>query len=93
MEDSRQMPRDLAAKLGHETVALLWAGGYTTGSGRHVDLRGGLAASRAKTVEYPPERQAPMPERGGAATRITVENETVLAVGRRMSAAGAVAQR
>lgn len=91
MEDSRQMPRDLAAKLGHETVALLRAGGYTTESGRHVDLRGALAASRADTVEYPPERQPPTPARGDAATRITVENDTVLAVGRRLAAGGVVA--
>lgn len=75
MEDLRQMSRDLAAKLGHETVALLRAGGYTTEAGRHVDLRAALAAARANTIEYPPERQAPTPARGGAATRITVENE------------------
>ena len=91
MDDPRQVPRELAAKLGHETVALLRAGGYTTEAGRHVDLRAALAASLAKTVEYPPERHPRTPARGGAATRITVENETVLAVGRRMSAGGAVA--
>jgi uncharacterized protein (TIGR02452 family) len=91
MEDPRQTPRDLAVKLGGETLALIRAGGYRSESGRHVDLRSALAASRANTVEYRPERQAQPPARGTGATRITVENDTVLALGRRMATTGPVA--
>jgi hypothetical protein len=43
--------RDVAARLGHETVAILDAGGYTSPSGRHVSLRAVLEASRGATVE------------------------------------------
>jgi hypothetical protein len=32
--------RDVAARLGRETVAILDAGGYTSPAGRHVSLRG-----------------------------------------------------
>lgn len=91
MEDSRQVPRDLAARLGQETVAILRAGGYTSGTGRQVVLREALAAARVNTVEYPPARQPPSPARDRAAMRITVRDATVLDVGRRMAAAGPVA--
>ena len=43
------------------------------------------------TVEYPPEHQLPLPSVQGPQPRITIENETVLRVGRRMSTVGAVA--
>jgi hypothetical protein len=48
--------RELATRLGHETVGFLRAGGYRAPSGRVVDLTAALEASTGGTVEYPPER-------------------------------------
>ena len=86
------MDRELAARLGLETVDILRERSYTSPSGQLVDLHAALAVSIAGTVEYPPGSPA-----GGAgtpadaSTLITVENQTVLEVGRRMAADGAVA--
>ncbi|MEO7891072.1 MAG: TIGR02452 family protein [Vicinamibacterales bacterium] len=86
-----QMDRHTAERLGQETVSILRSGGYTAASGRYVDLSAALHACRAATIEYPPSRQSPLPAAGFANTQISVENDTVLAVGRRMAAGGAVA--
>src|SRR4051812_1757081 len=87
-----QIDRDVAAKLGRETVAMLRAGGYTAPSGRYVDLKEALDACIAGTVEYRPEQQVDLPSAArNARTVITIENDTVLSVGRRMAADGAVA--
>jgi uncharacterized protein (TIGR02452 family) len=85
------LDHDVAAKLGRETVLLMRSGGYTAPSDRYVDLRAALDATRSDTIEYPPDRQPVFPGAGEATTRITVENDTVLSVGRRMATAGPVA--
>ena len=83
--------RDVAARLGHETVSILRSRGYTAPSGRYVDLRPGLDTCRDATVEYAPDEKLSAPAAGVARTHVTVENETVLAVGRRMASGGPVA--
>ena len=85
------MPRDVAARLGHETLQILRVRSYQAPSGRVVDLGAGLDAAAQGTVEYPPERQLTCAPGRGPQPSITVENETVLSVGRRMSATGPVA--
>jgi uncharacterized protein (TIGR02452 family) len=85
------LPRDVAARLGRETVQILQARSYETPSGRTVDLGAVLDAAVRGTVEYPPERQLPHPSARGPKPRITIENETVLSVGHRMSETGSVA--
>lgn len=87
-------PRNLAARLGHDTVRIIDAGGYAAPSGRWVDVRTALAAARAGTVEYSPDdddQSEPVAVPATAATRISVENATVLDVGRRLAATGPVA--
>jgi len=89
---AKQIDRDVAAGLGHGTVSILRAGGYTAPSGGHVDLRAALDGCVVGTVEYRPERQVDLPStRRNARTIITVENDTVLEIGRRMAADGPVA--
>ncbi len=83
--------RELATTLGHDTVAYLRAGGYRTPSGRFVDLTAALEASTGGTVEYPPEHTLHPAPAAGPQPRITVENESILVVGRRMAATGLVA--
>lgn len=86
------MDRDLAERLGRETVNILREGTYTSPSGHAVDLRAALARSVGGTVEYPgtsPGEGRPNPR--NANTAIAVENATVLEVGRRMAATGRVA--
>ena len=85
------MDRQIAAKLGKETVSILTAGAYTGPAGNHVDVRAAADASRRATVEYGPEHQLPLPSSRNAHTQFSVENDTVLAVGRRMVADGPVA--
>jgi uncharacterized protein (TIGR02452 family) len=67
------------------------AGSYQASSGRVVDLGAGLDAAAQGTVEYPPERQLKCAPGRGPQPSITVKNETVLSVGRGMSATGPVA--
>jgi uncharacterized protein (TIGR02452 family) len=83
--------RELATRLGHETVGFLRAGGYRSPSGRVVDLTASLEASTGGTVEYRPERALHPAPVSGTSPRITVENQSILVVGRRMAATGPVA--
>ena len=85
------MPRDRAARLGRETVAMLRANGYTAPSRRWVSLESALDAAREGTIDYPPDASVPDPPHGSHATVITVENNTTLEVGRRLTADGRVA--
>jgi uncharacterized protein (TIGR02452 family) len=85
------MDRERAAQLGRETLDILRAGRYAAPSGNLVDLDQRLDACRSGTIEYPPDRQPHPPGGGNRLTRITVENDTVLAIGRRMALSGAVA--
>ena len=82
------MDRDLAERLGHETVQSIRAGGYAAPSGKWVDLREAVAAARQGTIEYPPETAVAPPATNEHVTRFSVENGTVLAVGRRLTANG-----
>ena len=85
------MPLHIAAALGRETVDLIRSGGYVAPSGRKVDLRSSLEAARHGTVEYPPEKLLPARPAAGVPGAMSVENLTVLEVGRRMAATGPVA--
>ena len=85
------MPRDEAARLGRETVAILRAGGYTAPSGGFVSLASAVSLARQGTVEYPAEVSIPDPPRGSRSTAITVEKNTTLRVARRLAADGRVA--
>src|SRR4051812_44857945 len=85
------MPRDLARRLGNETLEILRVRSYRSPSGRVIDLAAGLNAAAQGTVEYPPERQLTAAPERGPQPSITITNETVLGVGRRMSATGSVA--
>lgn len=83
--------RDLAARLGRETVEILQAGAYTAPSGRYVDLRPAVERAVTATVEHPPDDELPDVRPRASATRITVENRSVLGVGRSLAAHGPVA--
>jgi len=89
--ENNLMDRDVARKVGRETLAILSSRGYSAPSGRHVDIGPMLDGARLGTVEYPPELLLPLPIAGGARTRIAVENDTTLSVGRRMARSGRVA--
>jgi ADP-ribosyl-[dinitrogen reductase] hydrolase len=87
----RPMPRDTAARLGQQVLRILETGRYTTASGGEVDVREAIEACRAATVEYPPDADVAAPAPRESRTRISVENRTVLEVGRRMAESGSVA--
>lgn len=83
--------RDFAARLGHETVGILEAGGYTAPSAARIDLSAELDRCRQATVEYPPDAPLLNQPRRRYRTALTVENATVLEVGRRLAERGPVA--
>lgn len=84
------MPRDLAARLGNETLHILSTGRYRTVDGRDVEIASALTGAVAGTVAYPPSSPVEPPPAPGR-PRVSVENATVLEVGRRMATAGRVA--
>lgn len=77
-----------AARRGAELAALVADGGYVAPSGARVDLAAALAAARAGTVSYPPERAVPPPTSRADRTTFTVANESTLAAARRLHVAG-----
>jgi uncharacterized protein (TIGR02452 family) len=85
------IPRVVAVALGQKTVEILRVGGYENEAGRFVDIRSALDAAVLGTVEYPAERTVAIAPGTGAPPRVTVANESVLVVGRRMAADGPVA--
>src|SRR3954471_4952591 len=89
--ENKLMDRDVARKVGRETLSILRSGSYVAPSGHHVEIGRMLDAARLGTVEYPPELPLPLPVTGVARTRIAVENDTALSVGRRMARTGPVA--
>src|SRR4051812_7711660 len=89
--ENNLMDRDIARKVGRETLSILGSRGYRAPSGRHVDIGPMLDGALVGTVEYPPELLLPLPVPGAARTRIAVENDTALSVGCRLARTGPVA--
>jgi len=85
------LPRETASRLGHETIAILREGRYTSSGGVRVDFRVKLDHAVKNTTEYPPDRGVEVDPRLGVSPRISVENQTVLDVGRRLVRDGPVA--
>jgi uncharacterized protein (TIGR02452 family) len=78
-----QMPRDLAARYGHEAVAIGERGGYTAPSGRQVGIRAAVEKAICGTVSYPPDHAFKLSAQGTYDTRFEVVNETTLSAARR----------
>lgn len=78
------MPRDRAKQLGRETVEILKQGSYRTAGGRTVAIRDLVQRAVDGTQSYPPDASLPNVHSEVKATRIEVENETTLVVGRRL---------
>lgn len=74
-----QIPRVVARKLGEQTVQILDAGFYVTGSQKEIDLRSDIDAAVNGTVSYPPEQKLPQHAAPRGETRIDVRNQTSLA--------------
>jgi ADP-ribosylglycohydrolase len=86
-----QVARDVATRLGRDAVGIGDAGRYVAASGTPVDIRAAVEAATNATIEYPPDRHPSWTHAAPAEAKISVENATVLAVGRRMHRAGPVA--
>ena len=91
-EDIRRqldIPRERAAALGHEALAIVNAGEYVTRSGRRASIAALVDAAKDGTVEYGPDD--PVPAAGADApgpTRVEVVNEPTLAAAGRLLQAG-----
>jgi uncharacterized protein (TIGR02452 family) len=81
----------LPPKIGNDTLHILRDRRYTAPSGRQVDLTRALDSCIAATVECRPDTETFRQIERRVQTRFSVENATVLQVGRRMAAAGPVA--
>ncbi len=82
------MNRNRARALGHETVAILEAGQYTSPSGQTVDIRGLLRTSVDGTHSYPAGTRVPAGVQGVRPTRISVRNQTTLVAARGLADEG-----
>jgi len=91
-EDIRRqldLPRERAAAIGHETLAIVNAGEYVAPSGRQVSIAAFVDAARGGTVEYGPEDPLPsVTGDGPGSMRVEVVNETTLAAAHRLFEAG-----
>jgi len=83
------IPRDSAARLGHQAVEIARLGQYTAPSGSTVSIASDLEAARSGTVEYGPDDSVPAAaRRGTTGPVIEVTCETTLAAARRLLDAG-----
>ena len=85
------IPRDVAARLGQGAVEIIRAGHYLSPSGTRVDIGAEVEAAVGQTVAYPPEREIRCELDLGLSPQISVENKTVLEVGRHLARGGPVA--
>ena len=83
-----QIPRDLAARYGHEAVAIGETGQYRTSSGLTVDIKDQISLAVEGTVSYPPDVSFDEGIIGEHETAIEIKNETTLSAGRRLLESG-----
>jgi uncharacterized protein (TIGR02452 family) len=83
-----QISRELAARYGHETVAIGDAGYYHAPSGKRVEIAREISFSVSGSVSYPPDRSVASKNGGGYATVTLVKNETTLSAARELMDAG-----
>lgn len=84
------IPRDIATRLGHGAVAILKTGHYLSPSEARVEIGAQVEKALGQTVAYPPDREVRCELDLGLSPRISVENQTVLEVGRRLAQDGPV---
>lgn len=83
------LPSHLASELGHTALEITREGAYSSPSGERVDIRPLLQAALRERVSIPPD--APLPARAherGSETWVQVRNETTMAAGCQLVAAG-----
>lgn len=83
-----QIPRDVAARLGHEAVAIAKSGEYHVAAGVKVSIRARIDHAVQGTISYPPDEKIIAAQVENSETVIEVENETTLSAGRRLLQAG-----
>jgi hypothetical protein len=79
-----QIPRDIAAQYGRETVSIGEGGRYVAPSGRVVDLRAQVETAVQSTISYPPNVPLGTTFIGQHDTEIEVTNETTLSAAARL---------
>jgi uncharacterized protein (TIGR02452 family) len=84
----RYMDRTQAAELGRETVRILEQGGYSTATGRLVQLAPSIEHAVGGTQSYPPDEALPKLTFGERATSYAVVNASTLEEARRLVEAG-----
>ena len=85
-----QIPRELAAQLGHSAVQLAESGGYRTTDGQPVNWKNAVESACSRTISLPPDAALPTPTIPDVPeTRLQVANETTLEAARRLAEGGA----
>jgi len=82
------VPRDVAARYGHEAVEIINAGEYISNNGQRVEIGDAVRRAVAQTQPYPPDNPLPSITARFEAPQIGVTNETTLNAARRLIAAG-----
>lgn len=92
LSETIKISRERAAALGRETVAILEAGYYLTGTGVRVDIGEVVARATAATVTYGPTDELPQqssqPSPQAVTMTVQVRNTTTLAGVRLLQAQG-----
>src|SRR5439155_22155610 len=65
------IPRERAAALGHEALAIVHAGEYVTRSGRRTSIAALVDAAKDGTVEYGPDDPVPAAGADAPARRVS----------------------
>lgn len=82
------LPRDVGARQGRETDAIVARGTYVAPSGREIDLRDAIARAVASREDYPEGRAVRLPEPRPRTTRITMSGRSSLAAAKAFAARG-----
>ena len=82
------VPRDVAARYGHEAVEIINAGEYVSSNGQQVKIAAAVRQAVATTQVYLPDCSLPAITTHLETTRLEVTNETTLNAARRLIAAG-----
>src|SRR5690606_19122469 len=82
LQQQLDIPRDLAAAMGRQAVAIQESGYYHTSGGRQVDISIAVSTAVQGTVTYPPEVGLPISAAGTYDTAVEIANASTLSAGK-----------
>ena len=93
LQQQLDIPRDLAAAMGRQAVAIQESGYYHTSAGRRVDISIAMTTAVQGTVTYPPEMGLPISAAGTYDTVVEIANASTLSAGKSLIEQGYITRR